>query len=146
MKLVVTGNQINEALDALRYISGINEGDKKARFSFKPKAKIMIAKKLKMLNELATDLDDHRKKILSRMGITGVLDKDGKPVEDPLLLAAFHKEWSQFLAVEQDVDIGLIDEALLELGTEETAKNDIAAGFLSALDWLVAWTEEPAKA
>ena len=56
--------------------------------------------------------------------------------------------------MEQELDIGLIDEALLELGTEEAPKNDIAAGFLAALEWLIAWTDkdpapaaaEPAKA
>ena len=153
-KITVTGTQIKEALNALHFITGITDDTKKARFTFKPKAKVILAKRLKMLQNEDTELDVHRKATLERLGIQGITDKDGKALEDPALLAAFQKEWSQFLAVEQELDIGLIDEALLELGTEEAPKNDIAAGFLAALEWLIAWTDkdpapaaaEPAKA
>lgn len=132
----VTGNQIMEALDALRYILGINEGDKKARFAFTPKSKILLAKKLKQLNEEAKDLDEHRKELMTELGISGATDKDGKNVEDQSVILTFAKRWSEFLAAEQDLEIGLVDEVSLDL-----EKNDIAGGFLAAIDWLIVWAK-----
>jgi hypothetical protein len=147
----VTGNQIMEALSALRYILGINDeegGNKKARFSFKPKNKILLAKKLKMLNDESTELDEHRKALMTEMGISGNMDKEGNNVEDQSVIVAFSKRWGEFVAAEQELEIGMVEEAALELGTEDAPKNDIAGGFLAALDWLIVWADapkEPAK-
>jgi hypothetical protein len=150
--ITVTGNQILEALSALRYILGINDekdGNNKARFSFKPKHKILLAKKLKQLSTEGDALNDHKKELMQELGISGAMDTDGKNVEGPAVVAAFSKRWSEFLDAEQELEIGMIEESALELGTEEAPKNDIAGGFLAALDWLIVWADakpaEPAK-
>jgi len=132
MQIKITGKEIAESAETLRVLADVDAATKKSLFKFKPKIKIILAKRLKQLAELTKDLEEHRRQLMEEHGLRGVAEGPAK--DAPEAVAAFNKSWVEYLDAEQDVDMGQIEEAELDL-----ENNDIPHTYLAALDWMIKW-------
>ena len=132
MSLKTTIFNLIESAEALRYIAGVDDATKRSRYSFKPKAKLLLSKRLRTVTGMLDEIEEHRKQLLTEHKLPGKNGPDGKPEDMSEHIAAFNKTWQKYGKEEVVVECAMLEPELFDLDT-----NDIPASYLASLDWLI---------
>jgi hypothetical protein len=139
MTMTISVNTLIESKEALLTIAGMDQQSGKARYAFKPKAKMLLSKRLRTVTSMTETVNEERTKMLKECNVTGERDEKGISKDKTEDITTFNNAWGEYMKEEVIAECDTIDIELLDLD-----KNDIPVNLLTVLDWLIPFKEDAA--
>lgn len=121
----VTNQQILELASAFRRL----DGERGKSYKFGPKTRMQLAKRIRAVTELKTDIEDAQKKMFTQYGLTGGFKQVGQriyPNDDPGKTRLYNLEWNDFLRESEDIALGKFLLADLDLQNNSVSVQTLA--------------------